>query len=82
MAWGTLRLFDTRMAVSVTGIAGPGGGSPDKPVGTVWFALVHADGTTRLKKGYYPCKTRRLVRLCSALSAMKLLAQGLQYRNK
>lgn len=38
MAEGALARSQAQASLAVTGVAGPGGGSPDKPVGTVWFA--------------------------------------------
>ena len=38
MAFGAIRHSRAQVSVAVTGVAGPTGGSPDKPVGTVWFA--------------------------------------------
>ena len=45
MADGVRKLLKTDLAVSLTGIAGPDGGSAEKPVGLVWFGLSTKDGT-------------------------------------
>ena len=51
MASGAVRYSRARVGVAVTGIAGPAGGSPDKPVGTVWFGFM-VDGrlTSEMKR--------------------------------
>ncbi len=50
MVEGALRHSRAQVAVAVTGVAGPGGGSPDKPVGTVWFGWATTDGVVTDKR--------------------------------
>ena len=45
MASGVRKRLGADLSLATTGIAGPAGGSPEKPVGLVWFALDDADGT-------------------------------------
>ncbi len=49
MARGALNNSQAAVALSVSGIAGPGGGSPEKPVGTVWFAWARDDGEVQTR---------------------------------
>jgi PncC family amidohydrolase len=43
MAVGVCRAFNARIGLAVTGVAGPGGGSPEKPVGMIWLAFSAGD---------------------------------------
>ena len=72
MAEGARRLFGADIAVSVTGIAGPGGGSDGKPVGLVWFAIA-GPGGVRTEKAIFP-GDRESVRGKSVLHAIGMLA--------
>ena len=71
MAEGVRRLLKTDLAVSLTGIAGPGGGSVEKPVGLVWFGLVSAKGTTAESR-IFP-GDRAAVRAAAVEHALRLL---------
>jgi len=50
MVAGALRNSDAQVALAVSGIAGPDGGTPDKPVGTVWFAWGIQHGVTHAQR--------------------------------
>lgn len=69
---------DPLAAVSVTGIAGPGGGSPDKPVGLVHFAAVVADGAAHHAVHTFGPVGRTSVRTASVRVALNLLTEALR----
>jgi len=54
MAEGVLSLFRADLAIAVTGVAGPGGGSRGKPVGTVWVAVVAPGGVRYAHRFRFP----------------------------
>lgn len=76
MAIGARERFDVDLAVSVSGVAGPDGGTPEKPVGTVWLALAKRDGSVRTKKLGWP-GLRDQIRTLSAWWAFKLIDEAL-----
>lgn len=73
MALGALLKFKTTHALSVTGVAGPGGGSMDKPVGTVCFGLATHRGFLSTKHCLFKEETRWHIRMASAKEALQLL---------
>ncbi|MGE4329913.1 CinA family protein [Diaphorobacter sp.] len=73
MAEGAVRRSAAQVAVAVTGVAGPTGGSPDKPVGTVWFGW-QVNGATHSELQHF-AGDRSAVRAATVLHALGRLAQ-------
>ena len=73
MAEGALKASGAQFAVATSGIAGPGGGSAAKPVGTVWFGFARAGGATRTLVHCFP-GDRRAVRAQTVAVALEELA--------
>jgi nicotinamide-nucleotide amidase len=71
MAEGMLRLAKTDYSIAVTGIAGPEGGTPEKPVGTVWIALASRNGVTAERHRFADDRAINISR--SAYTALNLL---------
>ncbi len=72
MARGALRVSGADVAISVTGIAGPGGGSADKPVGLVFIAVAKRTDKCVCKRFDFGDAGRDEVRRLTILSALKL----------
>src|SRR5690242_9124009 len=75
MVTGALKRSRADCAVSITGIAGPAGGSKEKPVGLVHFAAARRGGTILMRRRLFGNIGRRRVREVSALEALALLAR-------
>ena len=73
MARGALGASAAHLAVAITGVAGPGGGSPDKPVGLVHFAAASRSGTLIHAEMRYGDIGRADVRHQSVLQALAML---------
>ena len=75
MARGAVRHSDAQLAVAITGVAGPGGGSADKPVGLVHFAAATRAGALTAKEMRYGDIGRTQVREKSVLQALAMLEE-------
>jgi nicotinamide-nucleotide amidase len=74
MAHGVRQRLSADMGIAVTGIAGPGGGTPEKPVGTVWIAL---DGRVRAARRLRLIGDRAEIRQRAAQAALDLVRRHL-----
>jgi nicotinamide-nucleotide amidase len=72
MAAGALAKAPVDLAVAITGIAGPGGGTPDKPIGLVWFGTARRGGAAATERQVFP-GDRAAVRLAATRRALELL---------
>ncbi len=77
MAKGAINATNTDWAIAVTGIAGPTGGSADKPVGLVYIAIANNNGYNLVKEFRFGCVGREIVRTRSAIAALNLLRLAL-----
>lgn len=78
MARGALLHSNANVAVSITGIAGPAGGSPEKPVGLVHFACAVKGGSLTHVERRYGALSRGEIRRASVAEALQLLIAALR----
>jgi PncC family amidohydrolase len=71
MAMGARRLTGATYGLATTGVAGPGGGTPDKPVGTVWFSL--AVGQDVLRERLQFGGSREQIQMKAAIHALAMI---------
>jgi nicotinamide-nucleotide amidase len=72
MAQGAIARAPVDLAVAIAGVAGPGGGTPQKPVGLVYLGVAKKDGTARIERRIFPGDRAR-IRNAALLLALELL---------
>ena len=78
MAAGALKNSRAGLAVAITGIAGPGGGGTEKPVGLVWFGIARKGQKPRSVERRFGAIGRAGIRRLSVIEALNLLADALE----
>ncbi len=78
MAEGAALVAGVQVAVSISGVAGPTGGTPDKPVGTVWFAIAVQQGDSISITSHGECfpGDREAIRRASVEYALELILRA------
>lgn len=76
MADGALKTAEADVAVAVTGIAGPGGGTPEKPVGLVFIGIASRKAPTHVQRFEFGDIGREGVRLATVREALTLLERA------
>jgi nicotinamide-nucleotide amidase len=82
MAEGALRNSHANVSISITGVAGPGGGSVLKPVGLVHFACAKKGSQTQHIERRFGDLGREMVRIRSVLTALDLLRKVVEERDQ
>jgi nicotinamide-nucleotide amidase len=77
MAKEVRKLMNTTYGLAVSGVAGPDGGTPDKPVGTIWIALAGPNDES-IQRSIFYVNDRRSIRIYSSYVALDLLRRRLE----
>ena len=78
MVEGAIAHSRAGLAVSVTGVAGPGGGTDEKPVGLVWFGVADEKGQSHAEQRVFPDKGRGFIRQETVKTALRMLLADIE----
>lgn len=82
MARGAVEHSLADIAVAITGVAGPGGGSEEKPVGLVWFGLATRSGIVRTEERRFGPLGRSEIRAAAVATALALILEAIDQRER